>query len=87
MSDLLLKKIYDTSDMSALSTEGTKNYAVVCGLNCRKLKDNIAGHKSAQWKVMEEYIRDVCNIDAGYESDKGSCEPNSACWMNQVSMK
>ena len=43
MSDLL-SKLYHTSDMSRTSAECTNNYAVVYGLNCRKLKDNVAGH-------------------------------------------
>ena len=40
----LLSKIYHTSDMFKVSAEGTNHYAVVYGLNCRKLKDNIVGH-------------------------------------------
>ena len=66
VSDLLLK-LHHTSDMSRVSVEGTKHYAVVYGLNCRKLKGNVAGHESAQWKMIEECFRDICNIGVGYE--------------------
>ena len=55
----LLSKIYHTSDMSGITTKGTNHYAVVYGLNCRKLKDSVVGHKSAQWKMMEECFRDM----------------------------
>ena len=40
----LLWKIYHTSDMSRFSVEGTNHYAVVYGLNCRKLKDCMVAH-------------------------------------------
>ena len=48
----LLSKIYHTSDMSSISAEGTSHYAIVYGLNCRKLKDIMAGHQNVQWKMM-----------------------------------
>ena len=70
VSDLLWK-IYHTSCMSRISAEDTNHYAVVYGLNCRKLKDSVAGHKSAQWKTMEKCFRDICNINVGYEWAKG----------------
>ena len=44
----LLSKIFYTSDMSRISVEDLNHYAMVYGLNCRKLKDIIAGHQSAQ---------------------------------------
>ena len=53
--------------MSRISVEGTNHYAVGYGLNCRKLKDSMAGDRNAQWKMMEECIRDICNIGEGYE--------------------
>ena len=53
--------------MSRISAEGTNHYAVVYGLNCRKLKDRVVGHRSAQWKMMEEWLRDICNTNVGYE--------------------
>ena len=46
----LSSKIYHTSDMSNISTEDINHYAVVHGLNFRKLKDSIVGHWSMQWK-------------------------------------
>ena len=60
-------KIYHTSDMAGTSVEGTSHYTVVYGLNCRKLKDSMAGHGSAQWRTMEEYFRDICNSGVGYK--------------------
>ena len=59
--------------MSKMSAEGLNHYAVVYGLNYRKLKDNIMGHQSTQWKMMEECFRDISNISAGYEWAKGYC--------------
>ena len=38
-------KVYHTSDMSSILVESTNHYAAVYGLNCRKLKDSIAGHQ------------------------------------------
>ena len=72
MSDLL-SKTYHTSDMSRISVEGTNHYAVVYSYNCRKLKDSVAGHWSAQWKNMEECIRNICNISVGHEQTIGYC--------------
>ena len=69
----LLLKTYHASDMSRISVKGTKHYAVVYGLNCRKLKNSVAGHRSAQWKMIEECFRDICNISVGYEQAKGYC--------------
>ena len=43
----LLSKICHTSDMSRVSEEDLYLYAVVCGLNCRRVKDS-TGHWSAQ---------------------------------------
>ena len=65
VSDLLLN-IYHTFDMSRISAEGTNHYALVYGLNCKKLKDGMAEHRSAQWKMMEECFRDTHNIHTGY---------------------
>ena len=62
--------MYHTSDMPRVSAEGTIHYAVVYGLNCRKLKDSMAGHRHALWKMMEECFRDICNIDVGYQEAK-----------------
>ena len=45
-------------------------YAVVYCLNCRKLKDSLR-HRSAQWKIILECFRDICNIGVGYEWAKG----------------
>ena len=42
-----LSKICHTSDMSRISMEATSHYAVVYGLNCRKLKHSMAEHKGA----------------------------------------
>ena len=69
----LLSKIHHTSDMSWISVEDTNHYAVVYGLKCRKLKDSMAGHKSAQWKMMDECFIDIINISVGYEYAKGYC--------------
>ena len=41
----LLSKIYHTSDTSRISAEGTNLYVVVYCLNCRKLKDSVAGYQ------------------------------------------
>ena len=43
VSDLLFN-ICNTSDMSSISVDSTNYYAVVYGLNCRKLKNSIMGH-------------------------------------------
>ena len=59
--------------MSRISSEGTNYYAVVYGLNCRKLKDNMTGHRGTQWKIMEECLKDIHNIGMGYELAKGYC--------------
>ena len=69
----LLSKIYHTSDMSSISVEGTNYYAVVYSLNCRKLKDSIAGYQSTQSRTIEECFRDICNVSAGCEQAKGYC--------------
>ena len=57
--------------MSRIPAEGTNHYVVVYGLNCKKLKDNIAGHRSTQWKKMEECFRDICNIGTVYKQAEG----------------
>ena len=49
----LLSKIYHTSDISSISVEGINHYALVYGLNCRKLKDGVVGHWSIQWRTMK----------------------------------
>ena len=69
----LLPKIYHTSDMSRISAKDTNYYAVVYGLNCRKIKDSVVGHWRTQWKMMEECFRDIHNIGAGYKQAKGYC--------------
>ena len=46
---------------------------MVYGLSCRRLRDNVVGHQSAQWKTMEYCFRDICNISAGYKRAKGYC--------------
>ena len=53
--------------MSRNSVEGTNHYAVVYGLNCRKLEDSAAGHRIAQQKMMEKCFRDIHNISVGYD--------------------
>ena len=53
--------------MSGISVEGTNHYAVVNGLNCRKLKDSVAEYRSVWWKRMEECFRDMHNIIVGYK--------------------
>ena len=72
VSELLLK-IYHISDLFRFSAEVPNHYAVVYGLNCKKLKDSMAGHWSAQWKMREEYFRDICNISMGSEWAKAYC--------------
>ena len=67
----LLSKRYHISDMSRISAEGTNHYAVVYCLNCRKLKDSVTRHRTAQWKMMEECFRDINNIDMWYKRTKG----------------
>ena len=66
VNDLLLK-IYYISDMSRISAKGTNYFAVAYGLNCRNLNDSVAGHRCAQWKMIEECFRDIHNIGVGYE--------------------
>ena len=63
----LLSKLYHAFDMTRFSVEGSDHYAVVYGLNCRKLKDSMVGHQGTQWKTMEECFRNICNIGTGYE--------------------
>ena len=63
----LLSKIYHTSEMSRISVEGINHYPVVYGLNHRRLKDSVAGHRSTQWKTVVECFRDICNISMEYE--------------------
>ena len=63
----LLSKIHNTPNISRISAEGTNHFAIVYGLNCSKLKDSMAGHRSAKWKMMEECFRDIHNIGMGYE--------------------
>ena len=62
----LLSKIYHTSDMSGILA-GLNHYTVVYSLNCRRLKDSVVGHWSAQGKTMEDCFRDICNICAEYK--------------------
>ena len=69
----LLSKIYHTVDISKVLVEGTNHFAVVYGLNCRKHKDSVVGHRSTQWKMVEECFRDIHNIAMGYEWPKGYC--------------
>ena len=66
-SSEFLLKIYHTSNMPRISAEDTNHNAVVYGLNCRKLKDSMARHGSAQWKKVEECFRDMHNISVGYK--------------------
>ena len=48
----LLSKMYHTSDMSTIWEEGTNHYAVVYGLNCRKLKDSC--HRTPKCTVEDD---------------------------------
>ena len=70
-----LSKIYHTSDMSRISVEGTNHYAVVYGLNCRKLKkmwQDIKVCSGRQWiNASGIYITRIW----------ATAEPNSACQM------
>ena len=61
----LFSNIYHTSDMSRISAEGLNHYKVVFGLHCRRLKDSVMGHQSVQWKMMEDFFRDICNMALG----------------------
>ena len=65
MNYLKLSKVHHISDMSQISAEGLNHYAVVCGLNNRKLKESIAGHQSAQWKSKADCFRDIHIIGTG----------------------
>ena len=83
----LLSKIYHTSDMSRISAKGTNHYAVVYGLNSRKLKDSmqeIEACSGRQWRnALEIYItsvQDMCE-------PRATVELNSVYQMWQVSMK
>ena len=82
----LLSKMYHTSDMSSISAKGTNHYEVMCGLNCRKLKDSVAGQRSAQRKMMEECFRDIHNINVGCEGAKGYCRAEFSMPYVYVSM-
>ena len=62
-----LSELYHTSNMSKILAGGLKHYAVVFGLDCRRLKDSVVGHQSMQWKMIEDCFRDICNFGAGYE--------------------
>ena len=68
-----LSKNYHTSVMSRILAEGLNHYTVVYDLNCRRLKYSVVGNQGAQWRVMEDCFRDICNIDAWYEKVKGYC--------------
>ena len=46
----LCQKITIHSDISSTLMEGLNHYTVVYGLNCRRLKDSVAGHWNMQWK-------------------------------------
>ena len=63
----LLAKIYHFSDMSRISGEGMNHSALVSCLNCRKLKDSMAGHRSAELKIMEECFGDIHHTGMEYE--------------------
>ena len=78
----LLSIMYHTSDMSRISDECTQNYSVVYSLSCRKLKGGMAGHRSTQWKMMEECFRDIYNIGHGYKWAKAISELNKAYRMH-----
>ena len=69
----LLSKAYQILDLSKILAEGLNHYTVVYGLNCRRLKDSVVRHQSAQWKMMEDFFRDICNNGAWYERTKGYC--------------
>ena len=86
VSELLLK-IYHTSDMSRISVEVTNHYAVIYDLNCRKLKDSMAGHRNAQWKMIEECFRDILSISAGKNKLRAIAELTAASQIHQVLMK
>ena len=83
----LLSKIYHTSDISRISVEDFNHYAVVYGLYCRKLKDSVMQQHSVQWKVMEDGLKDICNIGAGYKRVKAIAEPNSIPQTHHVSLE
>ena len=80
----LLSIIYHTSDMSSILAEDTNHYTVVYGLSCRKLKDNILGNQSREWKTMDGCFRFIHVIVARYEQAKGYCRtklniPDTSC--------
>ena len=69
----LLSKIYHTSHMSRILVEGLNHYTVVYGLNCRRLKDSVAGHWNMQWKTMEDCFRNIYISSTGYERAQEYC--------------
>ena len=71
--------------MSRILAEGLYHYAVDCGRHYRRLQDSVVGHQSTQWKMMEDYFRDI-NIGAGYERTKGYCRANSTTKCHSRSM-
>ena len=73
--------------MSRISVEGFNHYSVVYGLNFRKFKESVIGHHSAQWKAIEDCLRDIHNIDDGYKKLKAIAEPDSIPQMHHVSLK
>ena len=85
-SELLLK-IHYAADMSQISVDCLNHYTAVYGLNCRKLKDSIAGHLSVYWRSMEDCFRDICIFAAGYKKPKVIAELNLMPQKHQQPMK
>ena len=46
----LLLKIHHTANMSLVSVQGMSHYTEVYGLNSRKSRESVVGHRSAQWR-------------------------------------
>ena len=56
--------------MSQISAAGLNHYTVVNGLDSRKLRESVVGHRSVQWRSMEDCFRDICASGAGHERAK-----------------
>ena len=63
-----LSKICHTSNMSRTPVTDINHYTVVYSPNSRRLKDSVVGHRSTPWKMMEEYFRDIWNLDINNET-------------------
>ena len=73
--------------MSRILAKGFNHYAVVYDLTCRMLKDNIMGHLSAPWKMMEECFIGICNIGGGINELRAIEEPNSTHQMHHIALR